>query len=161
MFCTTTLSAPEADEPGCEGGGGRSFPPAAGGGVMHGRALGGPLGDCLSTLHCLVLPQEEMYQSLSYRHGDGNRGGGGGGGVGKRMLLQVNRATSCGEEDGGVGGGGGGGGGGTRRHRSRSVSPALGRRPRSPAMDWFKGIVARGMWTPSHPTETFCRVTPR
>ncbi|KAK0131072.1 Neural Wiskott-Aldrich syndrome protein [Merluccius polli] len=129
MFCTTFLSTP-ADELGCEGGGGidrggRSSPV----GVVPGPALG--RAGCLSTLHCLVLPQEELYQSLSYRSG-------GGGVVGKRMLLEVNRTTSCGGEDRGAGGSG------ARRHRSRSVSPALCRRPMSPARDWFKGIVAKG-----------------
>ena len=133
MFCTTFLSTP-ADELGCEGGGGtdrggRSSPVGVGPGPALVRA------GCLSTLHCLVLPQEELYQSLSYRSG------GGGGVVGKRMLLEANRTTSCGGEDRGAGGTG------ARRHRSRSVSPALCRRPMSPARDWFKGIVAKGMWT--------------
>ena len=136
MFCTTFLSTP-ADELVCEGGvgevkgGGRSSPV----GVVPGQGLGP--GGCLSTLHCLVLPQEELCQSLAYRQGDGPCSNSA---VGKRMLLEVNRATSFGREDRG------GGGCGARKHRSRSVSPALGRRPASPAKDWFKGMVARGTW---------------
>lgn len=47
MFCTTFLSAPSEDL-GCEGGGGGFVGP----------------GSCLSSLHCLVLPQEELYTSF-------------------------------------------------------------------------------------------------
>ena len=146
MFCTTFLSTP-ADELVCEGGvgevkgGGRSSPV----GVVPGQGLGP--GGCLSTLHCLVLPQEELCQSLAYRQGDGPCGNSA---VGKRMLLEVNRATSFSRDDRG------GGGCGARKHRSRSVSPALGRRPASPAKDWFKGMVARGTWTLR---TTFCMGT--
>ncbi|XP_030197443.1 neural Wiskott-Aldrich syndrome protein isoform X3 [Gadus morhua] len=135
MFCTTFLSTP-ADELVCEGGverakgGGRSSPT----GMVPGQALGP--GGCLSTLRCLVLPQEELCQSLAYCHGDGPRGNSV---LGKRMLLEVNRATSFGGGDDR-----GGGGCGARKQRSRSVSPAMGRRPVSPARDWFKGMVARG-----------------
>ena len=49
MFCTTFLSAP-SEEPGGDGGG------DGGGGVTP--------GGCLSTLHCLVLPQEDLYAPL-------------------------------------------------------------------------------------------------
>ena len=148
MFCTTFLSTP-ADELVCEGGverakgGGRSSPT----GMVPGQALGP--GGCLSTLRCLVLPQEELCQSLAYCHGDGPRGNSV---LGKRMLLEVNRATSFGGGDDR-----GGGGCGARKQRSRSVSPAMGRRPVSPARDWFKGMVARGRWT-LHPT--FCMAPP-
>lgn len=122
-------------------------------GAAPGQALGP--GSCLSTLHCLVLPQEELYrQSLSYRHG--TRGSSSA--VGKGMLLEVHRTSSCGGDDGDDEGMGGGGcSGGARRHRSRSVSPALGRRTASPARDWFKGIVSKGMWILQRP---FCTVTP-
>ncbi|XP_061769265.1 actin nucleation-promoting factor WASL-like isoform X3 [Nerophis ophidion] len=53
MFCTTFLSAPSEDLT-CEGGGGAS---TGGGGL-------GPA-SCLSSLHCLVLPQDELYSNLS------------------------------------------------------------------------------------------------
>ncbi|XP_054910696.1 WASP like actin nucleation promoting factor b isoform X5 [Poeciliopsis prolifica] len=57
MFCTTFLSAP-CEELLSEGGvGGRAAPAAA--------AAGGLGPGCLSSFHCLVLPQDELYPSLS------------------------------------------------------------------------------------------------
>lgn len=57
MFCTTFLSAPSEDL-GCDG---------TGSGPLHYGHLGP--GSCLSSLHCLVLPQDELYPSLSERTG--------------------------------------------------------------------------------------------
>lgn len=55
MFCTTFLSAPSEDL-GCE---------TTGPTPLHCGHLGS--GSCLSSLHCLVLPQDELYASLSDR----------------------------------------------------------------------------------------------
>lgn len=62
MFCTTFLSAP-CEELLSEGGvgGGRAAPAAAAGP----DAAGGLGPGCLSSFHCLVLPQDELYPSLS------------------------------------------------------------------------------------------------
>lgn len=54
MFCTTFLSNP-SEELNCDGGGAAAA--AVGGGGL------GPC--CLSSLHCLVLPQDELYPPLS------------------------------------------------------------------------------------------------
>ncbi|XP_026002461.1 neural Wiskott-Aldrich syndrome protein-like isoform X3 [Astatotilapia calliptera] len=54
MFCTTFLSAP-SEELNCE---------ASGRGATMGGGGLSP-GSCLSSLHCLVLPQDELYPSLS------------------------------------------------------------------------------------------------
>lgn len=54
MFCTTFLSAP-SEERNCE---------ASGRGATMGGGGLSP-GSCLSSLHCLVLPQDELYPSLS------------------------------------------------------------------------------------------------
>uniref|UniRef100_A0AAZ3PJZ5 Neural Wiskott-Aldrich syndrome protein n=1 Tax=Oncorhynchus tshawytscha TaxID=74940 RepID=A0AAZ3PJZ5_ONCTS len=77
MFCTTFLSSPSEDL--SEGGGGGAMLP----------------GGCLSTLHCLILPQEELYAPpsdlatrLSLRHGDHACG------VVGKMLLDVNMAAA-------------------------------------------------------------------
>ncbi|CAB1419005.1 unnamed protein product [Pleuronectes platessa] len=56
MFCTTFLSAP-SEELNPEGSG------VGGGTAMGGGGLGP--GSCLSSLHCLVLPQDDLYPSLS------------------------------------------------------------------------------------------------
>ncbi|XP_014898306.1 neural Wiskott-Aldrich syndrome protein isoform X1 [Poecilia latipinna] len=61
MFCTTFLSAP-CEELLSEGGvGGRAAPTAAAGP----NAASGLGPGCLSSFHCLVLPQDELYPSLS------------------------------------------------------------------------------------------------
>ncbi|XP_047430904.1 WASP like actin nucleation promoting factor b isoform X5 [Mugil cephalus] len=122
MFCTTFLSAP-SDELGCDGGGGGAS--VAGGGL-------GP-GSCLSSLHCLVLPQDELYPPLSDPAARlsvcaEERAGGL---VGK-MLLDAGMAT-CGLRDGGciwdrV-----------RRRRSRSASPSPSKTPKSPCSEGIRG----------------------
>lgn len=128
MFCTTFLSAPSEDL-NCEGstGGGDT-----GGGGGEGGGLGP--GSCLSSLHCLVLPQDELYPSLSdptarlsicpreQAHSL----------VGK-MFLDVS-LSSCGESDGGciwdrV-----------RRRRSRSASPSPIKTRKSPCRESVKGM---------------------
>lgn len=55
MFCTTFLSAPSEELYSEAGVGGQAAPVAASG--------MGP--GCLSSFHCLVLPQDELYPSLS------------------------------------------------------------------------------------------------
>lgn len=124
MFCTTFLSAP-SEELNCEGGGGGT---AVGGGGL------GP-GSCLSSLHCLVLPQDELYPSLSdptarlsicpeeRAHSL----------VGK-MLLDVGVSACAAREEGGciwdrV-----------RRRRSRSASPSPSKTPKSPCSESVKGM---------------------
>ncbi|XP_061618814.1 uncharacterized protein LOC133472256 isoform X5 [Phyllopteryx taeniolatus] len=116
MFCTTFLSAP-SEELGGESGGG------AGAG---GRGLGPA--SCLSTLHCLVLPQDELYPGLSEPSftqvrahsfiGD--------------MLLDV-RGGACHDRDSG------GIWDRVRRRRSRSASPLPSKTPKSPCSDSLKG----------------------
>lgn len=130
MFCTTFLSAP-SEELNCEGSGG--------GGAVGGGGLGP--GSCLSSLHCLVLPQDELYPSASdptarlsicskeRAHKL----------VGK-MLLDVSM-TTCGPRDGGciwdrV-----------RRRRSRSASPLPSKTPKSPCSESVKGMCfSWGAW---------------
>lgn len=129
MFCTTFLSAPSEDNH-CESGGG------GGGGGAGGGGVGGGLspGSCLSTLHCLVLPQDELYPPLSDRsarpsicpkeraHTL----------VGK-MLLDVSMDTygaregSCMWDR-------------VRRRRSRSASPSPSKTPKSPCSESVKGM---------------------
>lgn len=123
MFCTTFLSAP-SEELGCEGGGAGG---AAGGGGLS-------PGSCLSSLHCMVLPQDELYPSLSDptaqlsvcpEERSCNL-------VGK-MLLDVSM-TTCRARDGGciwdrV-----------RRRRSRSASPSPSKTPKSPCSESVKGM---------------------
>lgn len=126
MFCTTFLSAP-SEELNCEGSGG------GGGGATVGGGGLGP-GSCLSSLHCLVLPQDELYPPLSDPTARlslcpkerthslvGN------------MLLDVNM-TTCRARDGGciwdrV-----------RRRRSRSASPSPSKTPKSPCSESVKGM---------------------
>lgn len=120
MFCTTFLSAP-SEELNCEGGGG-----TAGGGL-------GP-GSCLSSLHCLVLPQDELYPPLSdpavrlsICPEERARSL-----VGK-MLLDVSLTTCTARQEGGciwdrV-----------RRRRSRSASPSPGETPTSPRPESLRG----------------------
>nr|XP_057933106.1 WASP like actin nucleation promoting factor b isoform X3 [Doryrhamphus excisus] len=122
MFCTTFLSTPSEDLP-CEGGGGAS--PGSGG--------LGPA-SCLSSLHCLVLPQDELYPNLSEnahaarqlsvcsevraRNFIGD------------MLLDVSR---CRERDSrGIWDR-------VRRRRSRSASPLPSKTPKSPCSESVKG----------------------
>lgn len=125
MFCTTFLSAP-SEEVNCDRGGG------GGGG---GAALGGP-GSCLSSLHCLVLPQDELYPSLSDPTArlsictdDRSRG------LVGTMLLDVGVAA-CGAR------------GGRciwdkmRRRRSRSASPSPSKTPKSPCSESVGGMCA-------------------
>ncbi|XP_070997427.1 actin nucleation-promoting factor WASL-like isoform X5 [Oncorhynchus clarkii lewisi] len=108
MFCTTFLSSPSEDL--SEGGGGGIHP-----------------GGCLSTLHCLILPQEELYappsdptNRLSLRHGDQACG------VVGEMLLDVNMAAAGGCK----GDRGGRKGDGTPCDCSPSVSPSVRKSPR-------------------------------
>ncbi|XP_061570083.1 WASP like actin nucleation promoting factor b isoform X4 [Cololabis saira] len=120
MFCTTFLSSPPEDL-SSEGGGGRA---------TGGRGLG-PC--CLSSLQCLVLPQDELYPSLSDRTARlsmcaeeraCNL-------VGK-MLLDVSM-SSCRARDGGciwdrV-----------KRRRGRSASSSPIQTPKSPCRESVKG----------------------
>lgn len=124
MFCTTFLSAPSEDL-NSEGSGG-------GGGAVGGGGLGP--GSCLSSLHCLVLPQDELYPTLSdptarlslcSKEQAQTL-------VGK-MLLDVS-ITSCGAKEGRcvwdrV-----------RRRRSRSASPSPSKTPKSPCSANVKGM---------------------
>ena len=128
MFCTTFLSAPSEDNHRDGGGGG-------GGGAGGGGGGGGlSPGSCLSTLHCLVLPQDELYPPLSNptarpsicpkerAHTL----------VGK-MLLDVSMDTygaregSCMWDR-------------VRRRRSRSASPSPSKTPKSPCSESVKGM---------------------
>lgn len=123
MFCTTFLSSPSEDL-SCEGGGGRAV---AGGGL-------GPC--CLSSLHCLVLPQDDLYPSLSDRTArvsicSEERACSL---VGK-MLLDVGM-TTCRAGDGRciwdrV-----------RRRRSRSASSSPIQTPKTPYKESVKGVCA-------------------
>ncbi|XP_077399873.1 actin nucleation-promoting factor WASL-like isoform X3 [Vanacampus margaritifer] len=110
MFCTTFLSAPSEDL-GCE---------SAGGGL-------GPA-SCLSTLHCLVLPQDEAYPNVSEPSSGQVRARSFIGDV----LLDV-RAGACRDRDGG------GIWDRVRRRRSRSASPLPSKTPKSPCRDGVKG----------------------
>lgn len=124
MFCTTFLSAP-SEELNREGGGG-------GGAAVGGGGLGP--GGCLSSLHCLVLPQDELYPSLSdptarlsicaEERACSLVG---------KMLLDVSM-TTCGARDRGciwdrV-----------RRRRSRSASPSPSKTPKSPCSESVGGM---------------------
>ncbi|XP_051912140.1 WASP like actin nucleation promoting factor b isoform X3 [Hippocampus zosterae] len=111
MFCTTFLSAP-SDERVCERGGG-----GGGGGGF------GPAG-CLSTLHCLVLPQDELYPNFAEPSAAQVRARGF---IGD--ALPDVRAGACRDGDGG------GMWDRVRRRRSRSVSPLPSKTPKSPCSD--------------------------
>ncbi|XP_034434171.1 WASP like actin nucleation promoting factor b isoform X3 [Hippoglossus hippoglossus] len=125
MFCTTFLSAP-SEELHPEGSG------VGGGTAMGGGGLGP--GSCLSSLHCLVLPQDDLYPSLSDP-------------TARRsvcpeerarslvgaMLLDVSITTCAAKEESGciwdrV-----------RRRRSRSASPSPSKTPKSPCSESVKG----------------------
>lgn len=119
MFCTTFLSAPSEDL-GYEGTGGTP---------LH----LGP-GSCLSTLHCLVLPQDELYTSLSEQagrvsvHSDERTCG-----LVSNMLFDVG-ATTCSTQDSRciwdrV-----------RGRRSRSASPSRSKIPQSPCRHRMNGM---------------------
>lgn len=130
MFCTTFLSAP-TEELNCDGGGVCGGVTAIGGGGVG-------AGSCLSTLHCLVLPQDELYPPLSdptarrsicTEDRACNLVG--------RMLLDVSM-TTYGVKDGmciwdRV-----------RRRRSRSASPSPSKTPKSPCSKNFRGM--RGIY---------------
>ncbi|XP_034718837.1 WASP like actin nucleation promoting factor b isoform X3 [Etheostoma cragini] len=125
MFCTTFLSAP-SDELNCDDNGGGGGGAAVGGGGLS-------PGSCLSTLHCLVLPQDELYPSfpdppsrlsMSPKEPAHN--------LVNKMLLGVSM-SACRERDGGciwdrV-----------RRRRSRSASPSPSKTPCSPCSERVKG----------------------
>ncbi|XP_055368003.1 WASP like actin nucleation promoting factor b isoform X4 [Betta splendens] len=122
MFCTTFLSAP-SEELGCEAAAGRA--PLGGGGL-------GPAA-CLSSLHCLVLPQDELYPPLPdpARPLSSSRDERAQSFVGK-VLLDVS-VSPCRERGGGciwdrV-----------RRQRSRSASPSPSKSPKSPRSPGVKG----------------------
>ncbi|XP_069556109.1 actin nucleation-promoting factor WASL-like isoform X3 [Brachyistius frenatus] len=122
MFCTTFLSAP-SDDLNSDGGGGGA---TVGGGRL------GP-GSCLSSLHCLVLPQDELYPSLADPAARlsvcGERRTSG---LGGKMFLDVGMSP-CGARDGRciwdkV-----------RRRRSRSASPSPSKTPKSPCSESVRG----------------------
>ena len=120
MFCTTFLSAPSED-PNYEvnGGGG-----GGGGGLSP--------GSCLTSLHCLVLPQDELYPpnapvSVPSREGAQN--------LVDKMLLGVGMSTCVAKEGGCIWDR-------VRRRRSRSASPSPSKTPKSPCSESFKGTEA-------------------
>lgn len=99
-------------------------------------------GGCLSTLHCLILPQEELYappsdptNRLSLRHGDQACS------VVGEMLLDVNMAAISGCK----GDRGGRKGDGTPCDCSPSVSPSVRKSPRGDSSH-------RGRWLGSQDT---------
>ncbi|KAG7496609.1 neural Wiskott-Aldrich syndrome protein-like isoform X3 [Solea senegalensis] len=124
MFCTTFLSAPSEDL-NCEGGGGGAAA-AVVGGVSS--------GSCLTSLHCLILPQDDLYPSLSDQTArlsicaeEQTRN------LMDKMLLDAG-ATTCAARGEGrciwdrV-----------RRRRSRSASPLPSKTPKSPCSQRVKG----------------------
>ncbi|XP_036004790.1 WASP like actin nucleation promoting factor b isoform X2 [Fundulus heteroclitus] len=106
MFCTTFLSAP-SEELHSEGGvgGGAAPVPSGGGGLGPG---------CLSSFHCLVLPQDELCPPLSVRPEERARCP-----AGKTLLDVGLSGCRAGESRRGWGGVGG------RGARSASPSPRL------------------------------------
>ncbi|XP_057711137.1 WASP like actin nucleation promoting factor b isoform X3 [Corythoichthys intestinalis] len=112
MFCTTFLSAPSEDI-GCENCAGEGGP--SGGGL-------GPA-SCLSTLHCLVLPQDELYPNRSDASQVRARSFTG------DMLVDA-RADTC-RDSRGIWD--------RVRRRSRSVSPLPSKTTKSPCHKTVKG----------------------
>ncbi|TNN23338.1 Neural Wiskott-Aldrich syndrome protein [Liparis tanakae] len=129
MFCTTFLSAPSEDlhfEGNASGAGGGAAAVLVGGGGLS-------PGSCLSSLHCLVLPQDERYPSLSELTdplplAPAKRAHTAAG----KMFLGV-RLSACGARDGG------GIWDRVRGRRSRSASPSPGKTPKSPCSERVKG----------------------
>lgn len=114
MFCTTFLSAP-SEELGRERGAGGTAGTGGGGGGL------GPAG-CLSSLHCLVLPQEDLFPAC--------------GAAEAPQLLEVG-ASGCRGRDGGCMWES------VRRRRSRSASPLPNKSPKSPRSPCAPGTSVR------------------
>lgn len=131
MFFTTFLSAPSEDLhfKGNGSGGGAAAVLVGGGGLSP--------GSCLSSLHCLVLPQDELYPSLSdptdplpiAPEGRAHN-------VVGKMFLGVSMST-CGARDGG------GVWDRVRRRRSRSASPSPSKTHKSPCSERVEGMRSR------------------
>ncbi|XP_077449726.1 actin nucleation-promoting factor WASL-like isoform X3 [Stigmatopora argus] len=111
MFCTTFSSAPSDDVAGESRGGG------GGGPVGGGRGLGPA--SCLSTLHCLVLPQDELWPN-------------------RADSFQMRARSFTGDVKADTYGDGGGIWERVRR-RSRSVSPLPSKTAKSPCHHTVKG----------------------
>lgn len=129
MFCTTFLSAP-SEEQSCDGGrGGRAG--------LRGADLGP--GSCLSTLHCLVLPQDELNPVHSDSDSDARLSACPKDGAQKlvgRALLGVGGASLAARHDECLWDR-------VRRRRSRSASPSPSKTPKSPCNQSVKGRAGR------------------
>lgn len=129
MFCTTFLSAPSEDQ-SCDGGGG-------GGGGLRGADLGP--GSRLSSLHCLVLPQDELNPVPSDSDSNARFSA-----CPKkveqklvnRAFLGVGGAPLASRHDGCIWDR-------VRRRRSRSASPSPSKTPKSPCNQTVKGRAGR------------------
>lgn len=124
MFCTTFLSAP-SEEQNCDGGGR--------GGGLRGADLGP--GSCLSSLHCLVLPQDELNPVHSDSDSDARLSVCPKDGAQKlvsRALLGVGGASLAARRDECIWDR-------VRRRRSRSASPSPSKTPKSPCNQSVKG----------------------
>lgn len=132
MFCTTFLSAP-SEEQNCDGGGGGE----GGGGRLRGADLGP--GSCLSSLHCLVLPQDELNPVRSDSDSDARLSASPKDGAQKlvsRALLGVGGASLAARHDDCIWDR-------VRRRRSRSASPSPSKTPKSLCNQSVKGRVGR------------------
>lgn len=133
MFCTTFLSAP-SEEQNCDSGRGEG---GGGGAGLRGADLGP--GSCLSSLHCLVLPQDELNPVPSDSDSDTRLSACRKDGAQKlisKALLGVGGASSAGRHDDCIWDR-------VRRGRSRSASPSPSKTPRSPCSQSVKGRVGR------------------
>lgn len=140
MFCTTFLSAPSEDQ-SCDGGGG---------GGLRGADLGP--GSCLSSLHCLVLPQDELTPGpldsgtrLSACPKEGAQK------LASSALLGGGGASLGARHDGCIWDR-------VRRRRSRSASPSPSTSPKSPFNQSAKGRIGRWCccWEFFHHYFIFC-----
>lgn len=128
MFCTTFLSAPPEDQNCDEGGGG---------GGLRGADLGP--GSCLSSLHCLVLPQDEHHPVPSDSDSDARLSTFPREGAQKLVsgaLLGVSGASLAARHDDCIWDW-------VRRRRSRSASPSPSKTPKSPCRQRVKGRAGR------------------
>lgn len=120
MFCTTFLSAPSEDL-NCESSGGG-----------RGEEVGG--GTCLSSLHCLVLPQDELNPALSNRNAQlsiypterAHK-------LISKMLLDVSVTTFGERDDGGIWDR-------VRRRHNRSASPSPSKSLKGPCSKNVTGM---------------------
>lgn len=143
MFCTTFLSAP-SEEQSCNGGRGEGGGRGGGGG-LRGADLGP--GSCLSSLHCLVLPQDELNPVHSDSDSDARLSSCPKDGAQKlvsRALLGVGGASLAARHDQCIWDR-------VRRRRSRSASPSPSKTPKSPCNQSVKGRPARWLGSPCGP----------